>query len=160
LLLNIWWWRRWAEDRDIWRRTTEEARARCGLSRHCRRRICLPFTKTCFMFNVIVVINYIVISSQVLFHSGSLLHYKLNTQLLITVHSSSKNLTPVWQILELQRIPLPSSSFSTGSSALITNYNQQLYNTRLDSTSLLTPLTASKILSYLSHCRNHSNASV
>jgi hypothetical protein len=49
-------------------------------------------------------------------------------------------LTPVWQILELQRIPLLSSSFSTGSSALITNFNQQLYNTRLDSTGFLTQL--------------------
>jgi hypothetical protein len=37
----------------------------------------------------------IVISSQVLFHNGSLLQSRLNTQLLITVHSSSKNLTPV-----------------------------------------------------------------
>jgi hypothetical protein len=37
-----------------------------------------------------------------------------------------------------------SSSFSTGSSALITNYTQQLYNTRLDSTSLLTRLTSTR----------------
>jgi hypothetical protein len=35
----------------------------------------------------------IVISSQVLFHDGSLLHSELNTQLLITVHNSSRNLT-------------------------------------------------------------------
>jgi hypothetical protein len=34
LLLNIRGWRRWAGDRDIWRGTTEEDRARCGLSRH------------------------------------------------------------------------------------------------------------------------------
>jgi hypothetical protein len=33
-LLNIRGWRRWAGDRDIWRRTTEEARVRCGLSFH------------------------------------------------------------------------------------------------------------------------------
>jgi hypothetical protein len=34
LLLNIRGWRGWAGDRDIWRGTAEEARARCGLSRH------------------------------------------------------------------------------------------------------------------------------
>jgi hypothetical protein len=34
LLLNVRGWRRRAGDRDIWRRTTEEARARCGLSHH------------------------------------------------------------------------------------------------------------------------------
>jgi hypothetical protein len=34
LLLSIRGWRRWAWDSDIWRRTIEEARARCGLSRH------------------------------------------------------------------------------------------------------------------------------
>jgi hypothetical protein len=34
LLLNIRGWRRRAGDRDIWRRTIEEARVRCGLSRH------------------------------------------------------------------------------------------------------------------------------
>jgi hypothetical protein len=34
LLLNIRGWRRWAGDRDIWRGTIEEARVRCGLSRH------------------------------------------------------------------------------------------------------------------------------
>jgi hypothetical protein len=34
-----------------------------------------------------------VISSQVLFHNGSLLHSKFNTQLLITVHNSSGILT-------------------------------------------------------------------
>jgi hypothetical protein len=38
---------------------------------------------------------YSVISSQGSTHNGSLLHSRLNTQLLITVHSSSKNLTPV-----------------------------------------------------------------
>jgi hypothetical protein len=38
LLLNIRGWRRRAGDRDIWRRTSEEARARCGMSRHCRGR--------------------------------------------------------------------------------------------------------------------------
>jgi hypothetical protein len=38
---------------------------------------------------------HIVISSQVLFHNGSLLHSQLNTQLLITVHNSSGNLTHV-----------------------------------------------------------------
>jgi len=38
LLLNIRGWRRWAGDRDIWRQTIEEARVRCGLSRHWRRR--------------------------------------------------------------------------------------------------------------------------
>jgi hypothetical protein len=32
--------------------------------------------------------------------NGSLLHLKLNTQLLITVHNSSRNLTHVWQNLE------------------------------------------------------------
>jgi hypothetical protein len=34
LLLHIRGWRRWAGDRDIWRRTIEEARARRELSRH------------------------------------------------------------------------------------------------------------------------------
>jgi hypothetical protein len=34
LLLNIREWRRRAGDRDIWRGTIEEARARCGLSSH------------------------------------------------------------------------------------------------------------------------------
>jgi hypothetical protein len=38
---------------------------------------------------------YIVISSQVLFHDGSLLHSMFNIQLLITVHNSSRNLTHV-----------------------------------------------------------------
>ena len=33
LLLNIRGRRRLAKDRDIWRRTAEEGRARCGLSR-------------------------------------------------------------------------------------------------------------------------------
>jgi hypothetical protein len=42
-----------------------------------------------FMFDVIVI------SSQVLFHNGSLLHSQFNTQLLITVHNSSRNLTHV-----------------------------------------------------------------
>jgi hypothetical protein len=69
-----------------------------------------------------VCIIYIVINSQVLFHNGSLLHSQFNTQLLITVHNSSRNLTQLWQILELQRIRLPSSSFST--LIQITNYNQ------------------------------------
>jgi hypothetical protein len=34
LLLNIRGWRRWAGDSDVWRRTIEEDRTRCGLSRH------------------------------------------------------------------------------------------------------------------------------
>jgi len=34
---NIRGWRRLAENRDIWRRTTEEARAWYGLSHHWRR---------------------------------------------------------------------------------------------------------------------------
>jgi hypothetical protein len=38
---------------------------------------------------------YIVTSSQVLFHDGTLLHSKLNTQLLITVHNSSRIPTQV-----------------------------------------------------------------
>jgi hypothetical protein len=37
--------------------------------------------------------KYIVISSQ--FHNGSLLHSQFSTQLLITVHNSSRNLTHV-----------------------------------------------------------------
>jgi hypothetical protein len=36
-----------------------------------------------------------VTNSQVLFHNGSLLHSKFNTQLLITVHNSSRILTQV-----------------------------------------------------------------
>jgi hypothetical protein len=57
-------------------------------------------------------------------HNGSLLQWKLNTQLLITVHNSSRILTHVWQILELQPILLLSSSFSTGCLIQIPNYNQ------------------------------------
>jgi hypothetical protein len=38
LLLNIREWRRWAGDRDIWRRTIQEARAQRALSHHLRRR--------------------------------------------------------------------------------------------------------------------------
>jgi hypothetical protein len=38
---------------------------------------------------------YIVKNSQVLFHNGSLLHSKFNTQPLITVHNSSRILTHV-----------------------------------------------------------------
>jgi hypothetical protein len=67
---------------------------------------------------------YIVTYSQIVFHDGSLLDSMFSTQLLITVHSSSRILTYVWQILELQRIRLLSSSFSTGSLKQITNYNQ------------------------------------
>jgi hypothetical protein len=37
----------------------------------------------------------IVTNSQVLFHNGSLLHSKFNTQLLITVHNSSRILTHI-----------------------------------------------------------------
>jgi hypothetical protein len=37
LLLNIRGWTRPSVDMNIWRRTIEEARARCGLSRHWRR---------------------------------------------------------------------------------------------------------------------------
>jgi hypothetical protein len=68
---------------------------------------------------------------------------------LITVHSSSKNLTPYDRFSNYSRIPLLSSGFSTGSSALITNYNQQLYNTRLDSTSLLTRLLTATLKTQL-----------
>jgi hypothetical protein len=57
-------------------------------------------------------------------HNWSLLHWKLNTQLLITVHNSSRILTHVWQILELQPILLLYSSFSTGSLIRIPIYNQ------------------------------------
>jgi hypothetical protein len=39
--------------------------------------------------------NDIVTDSQVLFHDGTLLHSQFNTQLLITVHNSSRNLTHV-----------------------------------------------------------------
>jgi hypothetical protein len=39
--------------------------------------------------------QYTVISSQVLFHNGSLLHSQLNTQLLNTVHNCSRILTLV-----------------------------------------------------------------
>jgi hypothetical protein len=60
---------------------------------------------------------YNVTISRVLFHNGSLLHSKFNTLQLITVHNSSRNLAHVRQILELQRIRLLSSSFSTGSLA-------------------------------------------
>jgi hypothetical protein len=38
-------------------------------------------------------VYYIVTNSQVLFHNGSLLHSKFNTQPLITVHNSSRILT-------------------------------------------------------------------
>jgi hypothetical protein len=37
----------------------------------------------------------IVISSQVLFHDGSLLHSMFNTQLLITINNSSRIITHV-----------------------------------------------------------------
>jgi hypothetical protein len=39
LLLNIRGWRRLREDRRIWKRTTEEARAQWGLSGYTRGRI-------------------------------------------------------------------------------------------------------------------------
>jgi hypothetical protein len=39
LLLNIKGWRRLTEDRKIWKRTTEEARAQWGLLRYTRERI-------------------------------------------------------------------------------------------------------------------------
>jgi hypothetical protein len=44
-------------------------------------------------------------------HNGTLLHWKLNTQLLITVHNSSRILTQLWQILELQQMRVMSSGF-------------------------------------------------
>jgi hypothetical protein len=53
----------------------------------------------------------IVISSQGSIHNGSLLLSQLNTQLLITVHNSSRILTLVWQILELQQLRVMSSGF-------------------------------------------------
>jgi hypothetical protein len=34
LLLSIRGWRRLAQDRNIWRRTVEEVRVRCGMSRY------------------------------------------------------------------------------------------------------------------------------
>jgi hypothetical protein len=46
-------------------------------------------------------ILHIVTNSQVLFHNGSLLHSKFNTQLLITVHNSSRILTQVQLLLVL-----------------------------------------------------------
>jgi len=39
LLLNIRGWRRLTEDRNIWKRTTEEARAQWGLSCYTTGRI-------------------------------------------------------------------------------------------------------------------------
>jgi hypothetical protein len=45
--------------------------------------------------NVEIERNDIVTNSQVLFHNGNLLHSKFNTQLLITVHKSSRILTQV-----------------------------------------------------------------
>jgi hypothetical protein len=44
---------------------------------------------------VLYIYIYIVISSRVLFHNGCLLHSQFNSQLLTTVHNSSKNLAPV-----------------------------------------------------------------
>jgi hypothetical protein len=53
----------------------------------------------------------IVTNSRVLFHDGTLLHSKFNTLQLNTVNNSSRILTHVWQILELQQMRVMSSSF-------------------------------------------------
>jgi hypothetical protein len=59
-----------------------------------------------------VFADNIVIGSQVLFHDGSLLHSMFDTLQLITISSSSRILTHVRQILELQLMRVISSSFS------------------------------------------------
>jgi hypothetical protein len=46
-----------------------------------------------FLFSVMCI--YIVTNSRVLFHDGSLLHSKFNTQLLIKISNSSRILTHV-----------------------------------------------------------------
>jgi hypothetical protein len=104
---------------------------------------------------------YIVIRSRVLFHNGSLLHSQLSTKLLITVHNSSRILTRVLQILELQPVLLLSSRFSTGSLIQFLNYTPEVtagkYTSYLFAFQHTTVPVNSKSLLYTPHGRNHSN---
>jgi hypothetical protein len=54
---------------------------------------------------------YIVICSRVLYSRWAFITLQFNTQHLITVHNSSRLLTLVLQILELQQMRVMSSSF-------------------------------------------------
>jgi hypothetical protein len=89
--------------------------------------------------------EHIVTNSQVLFHSGSLLHSKFNTQLLITVHNSSRILTQV------QLLP-------------VLEHNHKLHSRQVHVLSVCVSehnsLSASKALLYIAHSHFHSNVSV
>jgi hypothetical protein len=79
---------------------------------------------------------------------------KLNTQLLITVHNSSRNLTHAWQILE----PHCLEPFKLSRTTTNCNYcTTASFLFRSQNTTVLVHL---KTLSCISHCRNHSNVSV
>jgi hypothetical protein len=67
-------------------------------------------------------IFHIVISSQVIF-TKEVYYTKLNTQLLNTVHNTSRILTLVWEILELQQLRVMPSGFWTSTPNTTTNYN-------------------------------------
>jgi hypothetical protein len=99
-------------------------------------------------------LNNNVTNSQVLFHNGSLLHSKFNTQLLITVYNSSRILTQV------QLLPgLEHNSQITLRNTLQLNtagkYTSYLFAFQNTTDSLLRNL-----LPYILHCRIHSNAFV